>query len=81
MSLKKLYALGRLKAGVMNATEERYAQLLESLRISGAVLWYKFEGVTLKLAPCLKLQNCCVARSTRILWLWTGSSMPRCCLS
>lgn len=44
------FAVGRLKAGTMNKTEAMYAQRLELLRQSGDILWYKFEGITLKLA-------------------------------
>ena len=46
----KARALGRLKAGVMNKTEAKYAAHLEAMRQSGAVLWYRFEAVTLKIA-------------------------------
>ena len=46
----KDYALGRLKAGVMNKTEAAYAEHLEMLKTTGFVLWYVFEGVTFKLA-------------------------------
>lgn len=45
-----LYAKGRMKSGVMNRTEELYAKTLEEKRLAGDVLWYKFEGITLKLA-------------------------------
>ena len=45
-----MQALGRLKTGQMNNTEKAYAALLESRRVSGALLWYKFEGVKLRLA-------------------------------
>ncbi len=34
----------------MNKTETRYQQHLELQKRAGAVLWYKFEGITLKLA-------------------------------
>jgi hypothetical protein len=44
-------ALGRLPAGQMNKTEAAYAAHLELLRQSGDVLWWKFEGVKLRLAP------------------------------
>lgn len=47
---KKLYALGRMKSGVMNPTETRYSQLLDLMKASGEVVWWAFEGVTLKLA-------------------------------
>lgn len=43
-------ALGRLKAGTMNATERAYASELELLKQTGEVAWYKFEGVKLRLA-------------------------------
>lgn len=44
------FALGRLKTGQMNKTEERYAAHLEQLRIAGEILWYKFEAIKLRLA-------------------------------
>lgn len=44
------FALGRLKAGAMNKTETSYAQHLEARKIGGDVLWYKFEGIKLRLA-------------------------------
>lgn len=43
-------ALGRLKTGVMNKTEEAYAQHLELQKNAGVVLWYRFEGIKLRLA-------------------------------
>lgn len=43
-------ALGRLKAGTMNKTEEAYAVTLEQLKHAGEVLWYRFEGLKLRLA-------------------------------
>jgi hypothetical protein len=43
-------ALGRLKAGQMNKTEEAYARDLEMRRSLGEVAWFKFEGVKLRLA-------------------------------
>lgn len=43
-------ALGRLKAGQMNKTEEAYARDLELRRSAGEVAWFKFEGVKLRLA-------------------------------
>lgn len=43
-------ALGRLKAGQMNKTETAYAAHLEWLKQRGAVLWYRFEGIKLRLA-------------------------------
>lgn len=43
-------ALGRLKTGQMNKTEEAYARHLEDRKARGEVAWYKFEGVKLRLA-------------------------------
>lgn len=43
-------ALGRMKAGKMNRTEAEYAALLEQLRVAGEVVWYRFEGLKLRLA-------------------------------
>jgi len=44
------FALGRLKTGQMNATERDYGVVLEARKQQGEVLWYKFEGVKLRLA-------------------------------
>jgi hypothetical protein len=44
------FALGRLKVGQMNKTEAAYAAHLEGAKHGGEVLWYKFEGVKLRLA-------------------------------
>ena len=49
-STQRMQALGRLPAGVMNKTEEAYAAHLEQLRHEGKVLWFKFEGIKLRLA-------------------------------
>lgn len=45
-----IQALGRLKPGEMNKTESAYALHLEMLKASGKILWWKFEGVTFRLA-------------------------------
>ena len=47
---KAMYALGRLKSGQMNKTEQAYGLHLELQRQSGYVAWFKFEGVKLRLA-------------------------------
>lgn len=47
---KQVQALGRLKTGQMNKSEQAYAALLESRKSLGEVLWYRFEGVKLVLA-------------------------------
>lgn len=46
----KHYALGRMKVGAMNKTEAAYGQRLELLLRAGSVLWYRFEGLKLRLA-------------------------------
>lgn len=50
MQVKAMFAQGRLRDGQMNETEAAYAQTLEYRRRLGEILWYSFEGVTLKLA-------------------------------
>jgi hypothetical protein len=44
------FALGRLKTGEMNKTEAAYAARLELLKRAGEVIWYRFEGIKLRLA-------------------------------
>lgn len=46
----KAFALGRLRTGQMNKTEAEYAEFLERRKWAGEVVWYKFEGVKLRLA-------------------------------
>lgn len=46
----KTFALGRLKSGVMNHTETAYSKVLDAEMAAGLILWYKFEGITFKLA-------------------------------
>ena len=47
---QRMQALGRMKTGQMNKTEERFAQMLELERHAGKVQWWKFEGIKLMLA-------------------------------
>lgn len=47
---KAHYALGRLKVGAMNKSEAAYAEHLGRAKASGVVLWYRFEGIKLRLA-------------------------------
>lgn len=47
---KAFYAQGRLRPGAMNKGESAYAAQLEAQKAAGAVLWYRFEGVKLRLA-------------------------------
>lgn len=47
---KKIFALGRLKAGAMNQTEKRYQLFLESEKQAGKLTAYWFESLKLKIA-------------------------------
>jgi len=47
---RRVLALGRLKTGVMNKTEQAYANHLESQKAAGIILWWKFEGLKFRLA-------------------------------
>lgn len=47
---RSLQALGRLKTGQMNKTESEYCQLLELRKRVGEIVWYRFEGIKLRLA-------------------------------
>lgn len=49
-SKERMQALGRLKSGEMNKTEKEYSEHLESQRIAGFLLWWRFECVNFKLA-------------------------------
>ncbi|MBB2928370.1 DUF1064 domain-containing protein [Paraburkholderia silvatlantica] len=42
--------LGRMGGGKMNKSEAAYAQYLEALKSVGKVLWFRFEGIKLRLA-------------------------------
>ena len=46
----KNFALGRLPVGTLNKTEQAYQQTLELLKQEGTVVWYRFEGLKLRLA-------------------------------
>lgn len=46
----KMFALGRLKTGERNKTEAAYERDLELRKVAGEVLWFKFEGLKLRLA-------------------------------
>ena len=47
---QRMQALGRLKVGTLNKTERAYEALLKSWQHAGLVVWFKFEGVKLRLA-------------------------------
>ena len=51
--MKFLRGRGRTRRipGTMNRAEARYAQHLEARRLAGEVVWFKYESVTIKLAP------------------------------
>lgn len=44
------FALGRLKVGAMNKTEAAYERDLRDAQTLGDILWYRFEGLKLRLA-------------------------------
>jgi hypothetical protein len=48
--LDSMRALGRLPKGQMNKTEAAYAAHLDAKRSLGEVLWFRFEGLKLRLA-------------------------------
>ena len=45
-----MYAKGRLKAGELNGTEQAYQEHLAQRHHAGEIAWFKFEGITFKLA-------------------------------
>jgi hypothetical protein len=47
---RRIQALGRLKSGRMNKTEQAYDQVLKIRQRAGEVAWYKFEAINLRLA-------------------------------
>lgn len=47
---KRFLALGRLKTGERNKTEAAYEAVLETRKRAGEILWYRFEGIKLRLA-------------------------------
>lgn len=47
---RRVLALGRMKSGAMNGSEAEYAALLEARKVAGEIVWYRFEGITFKLA-------------------------------
>lgn len=43
-------ALGRLKSGTLNKTEQKYQEVLKLRQIAGEVVWFEFEPMNLRLA-------------------------------
>ncbi|MEX3690802.1 hypothetical protein AB3X91_11845 [Paraburkholderia sp. BR14263] len=48
--IERMQQLGRMPCGAMNKTEAAYAQLLDARLAAGEILWYRFEGIKLRLA-------------------------------
>ena len=53
-ALKRMYALGRMKAGEMNKTEKEFANYLQKQLDAHKIFSFAFEPVTLKLAKDLR---------------------------
>jgi hypothetical protein len=47
---QKAFAQGRLKPGQMNKSEAAYGAHLQRMQNAGLILWFKFEGIKLRLA-------------------------------
>lgn len=63
-------ALGRLPAGQMNKTEAAYARYLMAQQATGDVLWWAFEGLTLRLGNrCSYTPDFVVQRADRSIEL------------
>lgn len=62
---KNFYALGRLKTGQKNKTEQAYElEVLKPAMQDGSVRWYRFESVKLRLADnTFYTPDYCVMRS------------------
>jgi hypothetical protein len=54
-AMERMQAKGRLPKGTMNSTEAKYAAYLDQLKLTGDVLWWKFEPIKLLLAPLTTL--------------------------
>jgi hypothetical protein len=50
MANRAVFARGALPEPDMNGTERAYAQLLDVRQKAGEIAWWRFEGITLKLA-------------------------------
>ncbi|WP_103729003.1 DUF1064 domain-containing protein [Novosphingobium sp. HII-3] len=48
--MKRMQALGRLKVGQRNKTEQEYENFLVRRQMAGEIAWFKFEGLKLRLA-------------------------------
>ena len=62
---KNFYALGRLRTGQKNKTEQAYElEVLKPAMQDGSISWYRFEGVKLRLADnTFYTPDYCVMRS------------------
>lgn len=62
---KNFYALGRLRTGQKNKTEQAYElEVLKPALHAGQIVWYRFEGIKFKLADkTYYTPDYCVMRS------------------
>ena len=81
---RRVLALGRLKSGQMNKSEAAYAVTLEAARNAREVLWYQFEGITLKLADgCRYTPDFAVLRADGVMEMhevksyWIGDAKTK----
>lgn len=81
---RKVFALGRMKSGQMNRTEAAYATTLEAARNAQEIVWYAFEGVTLKLADgCRYTPDFAVLRADGVMEMhevksyWIGDAKTK----
>lgn len=47
---QRTQALGRMKSGKMNKTEAAYADILETRKRAGGIVWWAFEPINIRLA-------------------------------
>lgn len=85
-SMKKLYALGRLKSGERNKTESSYEQHLELLKRANEIVWYMFEGMKFRLADncfytpdfvLMKSDGMIECHEVKSIWLGDGKTKIR----
>lgn len=68
--MKHFLALGRLKTGAMNKTEAAYERDLRDAQALGDILWYRFEGLKLRLADnCFYTPDFAVLASDNVIEL------------
>lgn len=73
-----VFAKGRMKAGMLNKTEQNYKEYLEQERQCGRVIAYWFEAIKLKgLAGTTLTSSFCVQME---IWSFTKSKVVHACL-